>query len=528
MDWQIKTLIPLLGEIINIGIAAKSSNVDESSILESISIMKKISILLLILFLQACVHKNVERKFDQVKLNPVALRMFLTEMPKGAELHTHVSGIPYAEDYLTWAAADDACIKISDSRLVAKPCGNGTVAATQAFSKSSIWNTSVDALSVRQNHRDNRMWGHDQFFSTFSKFGIAKHNVGRLLAHAAKQAHRDKVQYLEAMLSIYGPKWVSPWAKLIEWDGDFERALDMLQDSGLFSEIDSSIERLDKVESSKGRILESGPGSEVLIHYINQIYRGAAPSYVFAQMAWSFELVKRDPRVVALNLVGPEDSPISVRDYNLHMEMLDFFHMLYPYVPITLHAGELAGGLTTPQALSNHIRLALIKGHAQRIGHGVDISYEENGRDTLDLMRTNGIALESLLSSNDIILHVAGKDHPLRTYMSAGVPITLSSDDMGVARSTLTNEYVRAVLEQGFSYGELRQAARNSLEYSFLDGESLWSNYYSDGMKSYCSEGEGLHDDCVNLLSRSEKATQQLSLENKLKEFEASSLNIYR
>ncbi|WP_328285940.1 hypothetical protein, partial [Maridesulfovibrio frigidus] len=503
------------------------SCVDDSSILRSISIMKKISILLLIFLLQACVHKNIEREFDQVKLNPVALRMFLAEMPKGAELHTHLSGIPYAEDYLTWAAAEDACIKISDSRLVTKPCNNGTVAATQAFSKSNIWNTAVDALSVRQNLRDNRMWGHDHFFSTFSKFGIAKQNVGSLLAHAAKQAHRDKVQYVEAMLSIYGPRWVTPWSKLIKWDGNFQTALNKLKINGFFSEMDYSIEMLNKAESLKINILGSGPGSKVLIHYINQIYRGATPSYVFAQMAWSFELVKRDPRVVALNLVGPEDSPISVRDYQLHMEMLDFFHNLYPDVPITLHAGELTGGITTPQALSNHIRLALIKGHAQRIGHGVDISYEEYARDTLDLMSANGIALESLLSSNDVILHVAGKDHPLRTYMSAGVPVTLSSDDMGVARSTLTNEYVRAALEQGFTYENLKKAARNSLEYSFLNGESLWSDYERGRMKSYCLEGHSLDEECVSFLTISEKASQQMSLEKKIKIFEANYNNLY-
>ncbi|SDL64972.1 adenosine deaminase [Maridesulfovibrio ferrireducens] len=486
----------------------------------STTTMKKILIIILLAFLSACVHRNHEQAFDTIKHDPVALRMFLSEMPKGAELHTHLSGIPYAEDYIKWAAADDACIEQASSRIVVGPCGNSSISATQAFSKSNIWNTSVDALSVRQNLRDNRMWGHDQFFATFSKFGVAKKNVGRLLAHASKQAYRDNVQYVEAMLSIYGPKWVSPWAEKVGWHGNPVVALRELRESGLFQDMDQAIRKLDETEFLKNKELRGGEGSDVLIRYINQIYRGADPAYVFAQMAWSFELVHRDPRVVALNLVGPEDSPIAVRDYELHMEMLDFFHKLYPDVPITLHAGELTGWLTTPEALSNHIRLAVIKGHAQRIGHGVDLAYEEKARDTLSLMKEKGVALECLLSSNDSILKVSGKNHPLNVYISSGVPVTLSSDDMGVARSTLTNEYVRAVVDQGLDYGQLKKAARNSLEYSFLKGESLWKKSDPYIMIGVCAGDFVPDSDCMSFLSNSEKAARQWELEKKLKSFE--------
>ncbi|WP_304088972.1 adenosine deaminase [Maridesulfovibrio ferrireducens] len=446
--------------------------------------------------------------------------MFLSEMPKGAELHTHLSGIPYAEDYLTWAAADNSCIEQASNRIVAGPCGNGSIAATLAFGKSNIWNSAVDALSVRQNLRDNRMWGHDQFFATFAKFGGAKKNAGRLLALASKQAYRDNVQYVEAMCSIYGPKWVSPWAEKVGWNGNPVVTLSELRESGLFQDMDQAIRKLDETEFLKEEELRGGEGIEVLIRYINQIYRGAEPAYVFAQMAWSFELVHRDPRVVALNLVGPEDSPIAVRDYELHMEMLDFFHKLYPEVPITLHAGELTGWVTTPEALSNHILLAVIKGHAQRIGHGVDLAYEEKSRETLSLMKEKGVALECLLSSNDSILKVSGKNHPLNVYLSSGVPVTFSSDDMGVARTTLTNEYVVAVVDQGLDYGQLKKVARNSLEYSFLKGESLWKKPDPYIMIGVCAGDSVPDSDCMSFLSNSEKAAQQWELEKKLKVFE--------
>ena len=44
----------------------------------------------------------------------------------------------------------------------------------------------------------------------------------------------------------------------------------------------------------------------------------------------------------------------------------------------------------------------------------------------------------------------------------------IATDDEGVARSDLTNEYQRAVEEQGLTYRELKTISRNSIEYSFL------------------------------------------------------------
>ena len=70
---------------------------------------------------------------------------------------------------------------------------------------------------------------------------------------------------------------------------------------------------------------------------------------------------------------------------------------------------------------------------------------------------------------NDVILGVRGKDHPLPAYLAAGVPVVLSSDDAGVSRITLSNEYFRAARDYGLGYWELKAIARNALLYSFLD-----------------------------------------------------------
>ena len=75
--------------------------------------------------------------------------------------------------------------------------------------------------------------------------------------------------------------------------------------------------------------------------------------------------------------------------------------------------------------------------------------------------------VEINLSSNAIILGVHGKNHPLATYLAAGVPVVLSTDDAGVSRINMTNEYFRAVHDQGLDYPTLKAIARNALIHSF-------------------------------------------------------------
>jgi len=47
------------------------------------------------------------RHFDSVRGDPAALRAFLRAMPKGGDIHTHLSGAVYAESYIAWAAKAD-------------------------------------------------------------------------------------------------------------------------------------------------------------------------------------------------------------------------------------------------------------------------------------------------------------------------------------------------------------------------------------------------------------------------------------
>jgi adenosine deaminase len=170
--------------------------------------------------------------------------------------------------------------------------------------------------------------------------------------------------------------------------------------------------------------------------------------------------------VVALNFVQPEDALVARRDYTRHMGIIRF---LAKDVPVALHAGELWLGLVPPEDLTFHIRQAIEIGGARRIGHGVALAFEHDMDGLLAKMRTQPVAVEINLTSNDRILDVRGKDHPLPAYLAAGVPVVISTDDAGVSRIDLTNEYFRAVRDYGLGYRTLKVIARNALVYSFLD-----------------------------------------------------------
>jgi adenosine deaminase len=222
----------------------------------------------------------------------------------------------------------------------------------------------------------------------------------------------------------------------------------------------------------------------------------------------------------------PEDGRISMQDYHIQMQMLDYLHSVYPKVHISLHAGELAPGLVPPDGLKFHIREAVELGHAERIGHGVDVMYETDPRGLLREMAARHVMVEINLTSNDVILGVVPPHHPLPEYRAAHVPVALSTDDEGVSRIDLTHEYVRAAMEYGLGYLDLKAMARTSLEHSFLPGESLWAKPDVFTQVNAACAGQALGAasptaKCRSLLASSERAAEQWELERRFAAFEA-------
>ena len=245
---------------------------------------------------------------------------------------------------------------------------------------------------------------------------------------------------------------------------------------------------------------------------------------MYAQILLGFELAQADTRFVGLNLVMPEDWYVPMRDFDLHMKMLDYLHALYPRVHISLHAGELAMGLVPPEGLSFHVRESIEKGHAERIGHGVSVMSEHDATGLLQEMARRKVLVEICLTSNDLILGVRGGEHPLPAYLRYGVPVALATDDQGVSRSDMTHEYVRAAEGYKLSYLDLKRMARQSLEHSFLAGSGIWSDARAFHPVAACAgdhpESARVSPGCQRFLDANDRARVQWKLEREFAQFE--------
>ena len=471
------------------------------------------------------------RWFETNRQRPPMLRNFLQRMPKGADLHSHLSGAVYAETWLKLAADAGWCVDTAKLQFVAPPCATGSVPAANL--PSTTYGTMVDHLSTR-NYKLSGHTGHDQFFATFGNFGAISGlpaSFVTMLAEVANRAGSQNIQHLELMTTfqsdaVHKLGAALPWAA----ETDFGKRRQWLLDHGLSELVEAGRKDIDALTTDYNKAQGCGtaatkPGCVVNVRWLQQTTRTGAPEQVFAQLAYAFELARADKRVVGLNLVAPEDDRVALRDYRLHMEMLGFLSKLSPEVKVALHAGELTLGLVPPENLRNHIHDAVFVADAKRIGHAVDIGYEDDAEKTLAAMKERGVAAEICLTSNDVILGVKGDAHPLPDYLAAGVPVVLASDDEGVSRIDLSNEYLRAAQTYHLDYRKLKQISRNSLEYSFLPGASLWQDSNLALPAAACAKdvigATTASPECLVFRSKSKKATQQWRLEAAFKQFES-------
>ncbi len=412
------------------------------------------------------------------------LRLLLQTFPKGGDLHRHAGGTTYAEDFLAFAEDDGGCYVLATRILAAGPCEAGSSVPLEglALRDTNLYNQAINAISMGRHgpqYKDPSISGHEQFFNSSPRRSFSEsRNRDEVIADNLVIAAAENTLYLKLMSNpdMSGPDLSALVPKETWNEADMAGRLQRLQPY-LAQALQLARNNTD---TSDRRIAELNGCAEipqpaacaVSLRYLITVSRRAGIEEQFSSMALAFALVQADPRYVGVNIAAPEDLPAALRDYSLHMRMFAFFKQLYPEVQLSLHAGELSLGLVPPRDLRFHIREAVEIAGASRIGHGIDIAYEDGAPELLARMARYGVAVEINLTSNDVILGVKGKDHPLPLYLAAGVPVTLSSDDLGVSRADLTEEYVRAADEYGLTYSQLKQISRNTLTYSFLQPDA--------------------------------------------------------
>ncbi|HEX5437226.1 MAG TPA: adenosine deaminase [Gemmatimonadaceae bacterium] len=160
----------------------------------------------------------------------------------------------------------------------------------------------------------------------------------------------------------------------------------------------------------------------------------------------------RSRGVVGFDLAGPE------RGHAAAEHAAAFAFARKHDLPVTIHAGEGDGAAS--------IRQALYDCGASRIGHGTRLLEDASlAREICD----RRIPIEVCLTSN-VQTHVAAaySMHPMREFFDRGMVVVLNTDNRLMSGTTLTDEYVHAAHELGFTAGELAQVARNGFASAFL------------------------------------------------------------
>lgn len=174
------------------------------------------------------------------------------------------------------------------------------------------------------------------------------------------------------------------------------------------------------------------------------------------QLKWLYDFVYHHNDLwVAVNMVGREDN-----DKGHPLRFLDTLRELrhkYHSVRLAIHAGEV-------DEPNYHVRDTLLLG-ADRIGHGINLITDD---DTMRLMRHGPYLVEINLISNLLLQYVSDySQHPFPEYLRTGIPVALSTDDRGMWDSNMTDEFFVAVKEFNLSWDEIAELSRNSLSHSF-------------------------------------------------------------
>lgn len=488
-------------------------------------------------------ESRAQLSLDAARSSPLQLRNLLLKMPKGSDLHNHLYGAVNAETWIEDAAEDGMCVDpaavhgtaavFSTGANQPPSCSNGKIPAADALQNQHLYDELINAFSMRSFVPTPGVSGHDHFFNTFGRFnGISEDkHLGEWIDEVAARAGRQNVQYIELM---HTPPFARTAAAAYElgWHDGLAQFRDALLAKGVVNaEVAAARQQLDASDAARAKLEHCGqpgasPACKVEVRYLCQVLRGFPKQQVFAHLILCFETASADPRFVGINMVMPEDGYYTMHDYAEQMRMVEFLHKLYPKVHITLHAGEIAAPLVTYDAMCCHIRLAVEGAGAERIGHGVDIMWEDRPHELLHEMASKHVMVEINLTSNDLILGVAGKDHPLPLYRQFGVPVSLSTDDEGVSRSDMTSEYVRLVQVYNLKYTEIKFMVRTGIEHIFLPGASLWAapDRFATPVPACAHDRLGVDEPsvkCAAFLKASEKAQQQWELEKRFPQFEA-------
>lgn len=446
--------------------------------------MKKFLPLLLLASTTLHAQDKLSAYFESIRKNEAQLTAFFAGMPKGGDLHHHFSGSAWPDYLLAKAIKEDYWVELN-SYTVATSAGKA--GNWKRFSEVSDLNELKTAILQQwsvKNYHPALGPSENIFFDSFSKFdAIMDASIPDALLELKRRAKAENLSYIETQ--FIRPKFPVKIADSDQLNSRLRIAAAQKDTNAIYSvfaELIRSFDTagaMDTATSFNTRISEQHKRLQLdedsfTIRYQNFVLRFMEPVELFKHLYINFISAEKSPLIVGVNIVSPEHGEVSMQDYWLHMAMYNYLHKQFPAVKYAMHAGELTSGLVAPEELTWHINEAVRFAGANRIGHGVDMAWEKNSRSLLAYMKQQQVAVEINLSSNEFILGVKEDQHPITLYYKAGVPITISTDDAGILRTSITQQYVLLAKRYPFiSYKAIKEMVYNSIRYSFIEEDKV-------------------------------------------------------
>ena len=409
--------------------------------------------------------------FDDVKSagNKEDLYRVLYYMPKGGDLHNHLSGAAYSEWWYELALAEKSRGYQYYTKVRIENCreygGDEFRGRPYLLLFHNIMAVEYDALDDCEkaeykplenlSEKEKAGWldsirldkpyeGREEFFQThWQRLNSLVRNPwiqAEILFRNMRAFGDEGVSYIEFQVATRGGQ---------RPDGTFlsaEQTADILR------------ERIKQKDA-----LDTG----VTVRFQLAILRFLPNAEDHLRSVYQF-VHENDDLWVAVNMVGREDNDKG--HPRRFLSTLRDLRRQYGAVNLSIHAGEV-------DEPNSHISETLLLG-ADRIGHGMNLISDD---DTMRLMRHGPYLVETNLISNLMLGYVDRyEQHPFPEYLRTGIPVALSTDDRGMWDSTLTDEFFVAVTEFNLSWDEIKLLGRNSLAHAFVSPElkrELLDNY---------------------------------------------------
>lgn len=257
-------------------------------------------------------------------------------------------------------------------------------------------------------------------FQTLRRFYRSSEIIGRITREAIADAGEDNIRYMELRFTPV--------------------ALSRVENFSLSEVVDWVIQGTQEASEKYG----------VITRLIVSVNRHESPEV--AAEAIKMAIDKKDQGIVGIDLAGDETrfpaSPFAgifqeAREAGLH---------------ITVHAGEWGG--------AGNVAAAITQLGAERIGHGVRVLEDPA---VVAMARERGTAFEVCVTSNYQSGVVSSlKEHPVLMMISAGLNVTINTDDPSISQITLGEEYMTVCEKLNFSMETLRERIFTAAKVSFL------------------------------------------------------------